>query len=207
MTRSSESFGVFIWPLCRNSPNGSKRILQVCGLYIWLPPAILELLETWDTSYTLKNNSKPFKEQIDHILRFSTCFVSVSARLALEWVSEQGCVPCALVLEENHILYSVCRPLGVLVARRQCHRPSGLVWSGDDIFVRGTWRPPPFLVKLLSGKRDQGVRDCVHGRELIAGSNTLCECFNNVDVGAPLWQFEPRNKSSCWEFASSHPSL
>jgi len=74
--------------LRRNAPNGYKRLLQVCGLYIWLPPAILELLETWDTSYTLKNNSKPSKEQIDHILRFSTCFVSVSARLALEWVSE-----------------------------------------------------------------------------------------------------------------------
>ena len=46
--------------------------------------AILELLETRDTSYTLKNNFKPSKEQIDHILRFSTCFVSVSARLAIE---------------------------------------------------------------------------------------------------------------------------
>ena len=111
-------------------------------------------------------------------------------------MSEQGCVPCALVLEENHLLYSVCRPLGVLVARRQRHRPSGLVWSGDDIFARGTWRPPPFLVKLLRGKRDQGDRDCVHGRDLIAGSNTLCECFNNVDVGVPLWLTEPRDKSS-----------
>ena len=47
-------------------------------------PAILELLETRDTSYTLKNNFKPSKEQTDHILRFSTCFVSVSARLAIE---------------------------------------------------------------------------------------------------------------------------
>ena len=30
------------------------------------------------------NTSKPTKVLIDHILRFSTCFVSVSARLALE---------------------------------------------------------------------------------------------------------------------------
>ena len=60
----------------------------------------------------------------------------------------------------------------------------------------GTWRPPPFVEKLLSGKRDQGDRDCVHGRDLIAGSNTLCECFNNVDVGVPLWLTEPRDKSS-----------
>ena len=41
--------------------------------------------------------------------------------------------------------------------------------------------------KLLSGKRDQDDRDCVHGRDLIVGSNTLRECFNNVDVGASLW--------------------
>jgi len=170
--------------ICRKRHNGSKRLVQLCELFKRLTPTILELLETRDTSYTLKNISKPSKEQVDHTLKFSTCFVSVSARLALERVSKV--VPCALVLLENHLLYSVCRPLGVLVACRQCHRPSGLVWSGDDIFVRGTWRPPPFLVKLLSGKRDQGVRDCVHGRELIAGSNTLCECFNNVDVGVPL---------------------
>ena len=26
-------------------------------------------------------------------------------------------------------------------------------------------------------------------------SNTLCECFNNVDVGLPLWLTEPRDKS------------
>jgi hypothetical protein len=30
------------------------------------------------------------------------------------------------------------------------HRPSGLVWSGEDI-VRGTWRPPSLVEKLLSG--------------------------------------------------------
>ena len=62
-------------------------------------------------------------------------------------------------------------------------------------------------MKLLSGKRDQGDRDCVHGRDLIAGSNTLCECFNNVDVGVPLWLAEPRDKSLCREFASSHPAF
>ena len=85
------------------------------------------------------------------------------------------------------------------------HRSSGLVWSGDDNLVRGTWRPPSFVDKLLSGKRDQGDRDCVHERDLIVGSNTLRECFNSVDVGAPLWQSKPHDKSSCREFASSHP--
>ena len=38
------------------------------------------------------------------------------------------------------------------------HRPSDLVWSGDDNLVRGTWRPPSFVEKLLSGTRDQGDR-------------------------------------------------
>ena len=38
------------------------------------------------------------------------------------------------------------------------HRPSDLVWSGDDNIVRGTWRPPSFVEKLLSGTRDQDDR-------------------------------------------------
>ena len=63
------------------------------------------------------------------------------------------------------------------------------------------------MEKLLSGKRDQGDRDCIHRRDLIVGSNTLRECFNNVDVGASLWKSEPRDKSSCREFASSNPSF
>jgi hypothetical protein len=36
------------------------------------------------------------------------------------------------------------------------HQPSDLVWSGDDNIVRGTWRPPSFVEKLLSGT--QGPR-------------------------------------------------
>ena len=35
-------------------------------------------------------------------------------------------------------------------------------------FVRGTWRPPFFVEKLLSGTRGQGDRDCVHGKDLVA---------------------------------------
>ena len=81
------------------------------------------------------------------------------------------------------------------------------MWSGDDNLVRGTWKPPSFVGKLLSGKRDQGDRDCVHGRDLIAGSDTLSECFNNVDVGVPLWLTEPRDKHPRREFAFSYPAL
>ena len=70
----------------------------------------------------------------------------------------------------------------------------------------GTETPPSWAIS-LSGNRDQDDRDCVHGRDLIVGSDTLRECFNNVDVGASLWQTEPRDKSSYREFDSFHPSL
>ena len=87
------------------------------------------------------------------------------------------------------------------------HRPSNLVWSGDDILVQGTWRLPSFVDKLLSGKRDQGDRDCVYRRDLVAGSDTLSECFNNMEVGVPLWLTELRDKHPRQEFAFSYPSL
>ena len=100
------------------------------------------------------------------------------------------------------------RPLGAIGGSPASQRPSGLVWSGVDDIVRETEAPPSWATS-LSEDRDQGDHDCVHGRDLInpPGSDTLRECFNNVDVGAPLWQSEPRDKSSCREFASSHPSL
>jgi len=42
------------------------------------------------------------------------------------------------------------------------------VWSGVDNIVRGTETPPSWAIS-LSEDRDQGDRDCVHGRDLIAG--------------------------------------
>ena len=60
-------------------------------------------------------------------------------------------------------------------------RPSVLVWSGVDNFVRGTETSPSWAIS-LSEDRDQGDRDCVHGRDLLPGSDTRRECFNNVDV-------------------------
>ena len=99
------------------------------------------------------------------------------------------------------------RPLGAFGGCR--HVIDHPAWCGavTTTLYGGRGDPLSFVGKLLSGKRDQGDRDCVHRRDLIAGSNTLREYFNNVDVGAPLWQSEPRDKSSCREFASSHPSL
>ena len=61
--------------------------------------------------------------------------------------------------------------------------------------------------KLLSGKRDQDDRDCVHGRDLIAEKQYSYECFNNMDVGVSLWLIEPRDKHPHQEFASSYPAL
>ena len=48
------------------------------------------------------------------------------------------------------------------------HRPSDLVWSADNNIVRGTWRHPYFVEKLLSGTRGQGDRDFIHGRDFVA---------------------------------------
>ena len=47
------------------------------------------------------------------------------------------------------------------------HRPSDLVWSGDDNFVRDV-ETPSFVEKLFSETWGQGDRDCVHGRDLVA---------------------------------------
>ena len=58
-------------------------------------------------------------------------------------MSEQDCVPYALVLGENHLVLGEPAIVGVLVTRRQRLRPSGLVWSGDDIFVWGRGDPHP----------------------------------------------------------------
>ena len=64
----------------------------------------------------------------------------------------------------------------------------GAAWT---IFVRGTWRPPSFVEKLLSG----------------TSCNNLSECYNNVDVGVPLWLTEQWDKHPRQEFAISYPAL
>jgi hypothetical protein len=100
---------------------------------------------------------QPTQELIDHIRRFSTSFESVSAMISCRQ-SERARYCCLVFwfLRVNHKLYlHVLVPwsLGDLPAN---HRPSSLIWSGDDGFVRGTCRPPSFMEKLLSGKRHQG---------------------------------------------------
>jgi len=38
-------------------------------------------------------------------------------------------------------------------------------------------------------------------------NNTLSECYNNMDVGVPLWLTEPQDKYPRQEFAFSNPAL
>ena len=67
----------------------------------------------------------------------------------------------------NQKKISVRRHLGALKASRHVIDPPDLVWSGDDNIVRGTWRPPSFVEKLLSGTWSQSDRDCVHAKDLV----------------------------------------
>ena len=68
----SEHTSDYPTPAQKKGSNGSKQLDQVGGLYKRLTPAILVLLEFKETLDTLKNISKPTKEKIDHIFRFST---------------------------------------------------------------------------------------------------------------------------------------
>ena len=68
----------------------------------------------------------------------------------------------------NHTCITVRQPLGAIGGSPASQRPSGLVWSGVNDIVRGTETPPSWAIS-LSEDQDQGYRDCVHGRDLIAG--------------------------------------
>ena len=59
--------------------------------------------------------------------------------------------------------------LGVLVTRRHVNDLPAWCGAASTRFVRGTWRPPSLVEKLLNGTRDQGDRGLsVLGRDLIA---------------------------------------
>ena len=123
---ATTSFKLSVWHQlsrwsAQKADNGYKRLLRVGGLYICLTTTILSLLEFRETSYTLKNTSKPTQVLSDHIFRFSTS-------LALEWVSEQDCEPCALVLVWTKVYLSEPAILGVLVTRRDVNDPP--TWCG-----------------------------------------------------------------------------
>ena len=59
--------------------------------------------------------------------------------------------------------------LGVLVTRRHVFDTPAWCGAVTTSFVRGTWRPPSLVEKLLSGTKDQGDHGLsVLGRDLIA---------------------------------------
>ena len=136
------------------------------------------------------NISKPSKVLIDHIFRFSTS-------LALEWVSEQDCESCALVLVWTKVY--LCEPtiLGVLLTRRHVNDPPAWCGAASISFVRGTWRPLPWWRSSLVESGAKVIVIVFTEKIWWPRSNTLCECFNNVDIGLPLCLTEPRDKSSC----------
>ena len=97
----------------------------------------------------------------------------------------------------NQQVFQCAGPLEHLVDRRHVIDPPAWCGAATTTLYGGCGDHLSFVGKLHSGKRDQGDCDCVHGRDLVAGSNTLRECFNNIDIGASLWQSEPWDKSSC----------
>ena len=107
----------------------------------------------------------------------------------------------------NQQAFRCAGPLEHLVARWHVIDPPAWCGAATTTLYGGRLDSLSFVGKLLNEKWDQGDRNCVHRRDLIAGSDTLRECFNNVDVGAPWWQSEPRDKFSRREFACSHPYL
>ena len=75
----------------------------------------------------------------------------------------------------NQTCISVRRPPCSIGGSPARQRLSGLVCSGVDNIMRGTETPPSWAVS-LSEDRDQGDNHCVHGRDLIIESNTVCRC-------------------------------
>ena len=89
-------------------------------------------------------------------------------------------------------------------ARRQRHRPSDLVWSGDDTLCGGRGDPHPLLRSSLVEPGAKVTVIVFTEETWWPSSNTLSECYNNVDVGVPLWLTEPRDKHPRQKFAISY---
>ena len=155
----------------------------------------------------IQEHLQVIQEQIDQILRLSTSFVSVSGRInSLESVRARCCA-LWLVLEWTNKYFGAPAPWSIwwlagtsstlrLDVERQ-RRP----FTGD------VETPSPLWASSLV---ESGIKVTVivfTEETWLPGSNTLRECFNNVDVGAPLWQSKPWDKFSCQEYAFSHSSL
>ena len=69
----------------------------------------------------------------------------------------------------NQQVFRCAGPLEHLVAHRHIIDPPAWCGAVSTTLYGGRGDPLSFVGKLLSGKRDQGDRDCVHGRDLIVG--------------------------------------
>jgi hypothetical protein len=120
------------------------------SLYKTSPKVIWRSWSSWEATHTLKKFSKPPKSSLITSIGFSKNYESISARLGQERVRARcSCLVFGYWVNHRYNL-GVPAPwsLGDLPASL---RPSGMVWSGDDNFVRGTRR------SLLSGKlRNEG---------------------------------------------------
>ena len=93
-----------------------------------------------------------------------------------------------------------------LEARRQRYRPSDLVWSGDDTLCGGCGDPHPLWRSSLVEPGAKVTVIMFTEETWWPSSNTLSECYNNVDVGVLLWLTKPRDKHPRQEFAISYPA-
>ena len=76
------------------------------------------------------------------------------------------------------------------------------MWNGDDTLCGGRGDPHPLWRNSLV-EPGANVTVIVFTEETRwPSSNTLSECYNNVDVGVPLWLTEPRDKHPRQVFAS-----
>ena len=106
---------------------------------------------------------------INQILRLSTSFVSVSARISSLRECESKVLCLVAGSRVNQQVFRCAGPLEHLVARRHVIDPP--VWCGaaTTTLYGGRGDPLSSVGKHLSGKWDQGDRNCVHGRDSIAG--------------------------------------
>ena len=75
-------------------------------------------------------------------------------------------------------------------AHRQRHRPSDLVWSGNDTLCGGRGDPHPLWRSSLVEPGAKVIVIVFTEETWWPSSNTLSECYNNMDVGVPLWLTE-----------------
>jgi hypothetical protein len=96
----------------------------------------------------------------------------------------------------NQVVQGSLEALGPKWLTGNRHRPSGLVWSGEDTLCGGRGDPLPWwrrslveaasrspreLGKCLSGEPLWRVKWCSWERLGDREAILLCECFNNVD--------------------------